>query len=166
MSRFPVSIDRKANWTLICDHRSRLHLHLSVMTQHMRCQSLERLEPSLTLFVKTAPPLWNSFLRQFRWVTHRSESDVKCVGATSQNASFKPWCWWEMCDFVRCAFRFCWCVGSLQCLWYGWVNCTFQVTSSSVQQCSFVQVSAFNRFSLSLKCTAPLLYFCASHWCS
>ena len=69
MSRFSVPVDRKANWTLICDHRSRHHLHLSVMTQHMRCQSLERLEPSLTLFVKTAPPLWNSFLRQFHWVT-------------------------------------------------------------------------------------------------
>ena len=23
------------------------------------------------------------------------------------------------------AFRFCRCVGSLQCLWYSWVNCTF-----------------------------------------
>ena len=63
MSRFSVSTDRKANWTLICDHRSRHHLHVSVMSQHMRCQSPERLEPSPTTVrqnststVKLLPP--------------------------------------------------------------------------------------------------------------
>ena len=53
MNRFSVPIDRKGNWTLMGDHRSRHYLHLSVMPQHVRCQSRERPEPSLTLFVKT-----------------------------------------------------------------------------------------------------------------
>ena len=69
MSRFSVPLDRKAHWTLVGDHRPRHHLHLSVMPQYVRFQSLERLEPSLTLFVKNAPPLWHSFLRQFHRVT-------------------------------------------------------------------------------------------------
>ena len=50
MGRFSVSIDRKTHWTLIGDHRPRHHLHLFVMPQHVRSQSFERLEPSLTLF--------------------------------------------------------------------------------------------------------------------
>ena len=59
------------------------------------------------------------------------------------------------------AFRFCRCVGSLQGLWYGWVNCAFQVTSSSVQQRLFFQVPAFNHFSLHF--TAPHLCFFVPH---
>ena len=41
----------------------------------------------------------------------RSESDVMCFDATSQHANLAPRCWWEMRDFVGCAFRFCRCVG-------------------------------------------------------
>ena len=70
----------------------------------------------------------------------RCESDVRCFDAMSKHASCTPRCWWKMCDFMSCAFRFCWCVKSLQGLLYGWVNCTFKVTSSLVQQCFFVQV--------------------------
>ena len=61
MSRFPVPIDRKAHWTLIGDHRSRHPLHLSVMPQHVRCRSTERLKPyivrqSSTSIVALLPP--------------------------------------------------------------------------------------------------------------
>ena len=56
-------------------------------------------------------------------------------------ASLAPRCWWEMREFVRCAFRFCRCVGSLHGL---------SVTSSSVQRNFLVHVATFNHFSLSL----------------
>ena len=72
----------------------------------------------------------------------RCGSDVTCFDATSHPASFTPRCWSEMSDFMSNAFRFCRCVVSLQGLWHSWVNCTFEVTSSSVQQCLFVQRSA------------------------
>ena len=88
----------------------------------------------------------------------RSESHVKCFNATSQYASFTPRCWWEMRDFVSNAFRFCRCVGSLQVLWHGRVNCAFQVTPSLAQQSPFVQKSRFNHFFH--KYTAPHLYLC------
>ena len=52
----------------------------------------------------------------------------------------------EMRDFLSCAFRLCRCVRSLEGLWYGWVNCTLQVTSSSVHQGFFFQMSTFNHF--------------------
>ena len=34
-----------------------------------------------------------------------------CFDATSQRTNIAPRCWWEMRDFVSCAFRFCRCVG-------------------------------------------------------
>ena len=58
--------------------------------------------------------------------------------------------------FVGCAFRFCRCVGFLHGLWYGWVYCTLQVTSSSVQQSSF-QVSTFKHFSPGRDATSVFL---------
>ena len=52
---------------------------------------------------------------------------ILCIGlGLSSRSNGAPRCWWEMCDFTSNAFRFCRCVGSLQGLWYGWVNCTFQ----------------------------------------
>ena len=69
----------------------------------------------------------------------------------------------RLCGHTRaCGARRTCRIGSLQSLWYSWVNGSLQVTSSSVQQHSFFKVSAFNGFSRQY--AAPNLCFCALHW--
>ena len=96
-----------------------------------------------------------------RLVTFNGVSLTCCV-ATSQCASFTPRCWWEMRDFVSCDFRFCWCVGSLQGLWYGWVNCTFQgrrrrSSNASPSKCRRSIASQVHGATFVLLCSALVL---------
>ena len=70
MSRFSIPVHRQTHRTLIREYKSGHRLHLSVVTQHMRRQSLKGLKLRLTLIAKATPPLWHSILRHFRWMTH------------------------------------------------------------------------------------------------
>ena len=70
MSRFSIPVHHQTHRTLIGEYKSRHRLHLSVVSQHMRRKSLKGLKLRLTLIVEATPPLWNSFLRHFHWVTH------------------------------------------------------------------------------------------------
>ena len=65
MSRFSVPVHSQTHRTLIGEYKSRHRLHLSVVSQHMRCKGLKGLKLRLTLIVKATPPLWYSFLRHF-----------------------------------------------------------------------------------------------------
>ena len=69
MSRVSASTDRTTSWALICDYQSGHCLHLSVVSQHVRRQSLERPEARFTLCFKTAPPLRHPLLRNLRGVS-------------------------------------------------------------------------------------------------
>ena len=66
MSSVSVPTDRSTSWAVICDYQSGHCLHLSVVFQRVRRQSLERPEPRLTLCFKTAPPLRHLFLGKLR----------------------------------------------------------------------------------------------------
>ena len=48
MSRVPVSTDRTTNWALTCNYQSGHCLHLSVVSQHVRRQGLQRPDARFT----------------------------------------------------------------------------------------------------------------------
>ena len=57
MSRFSIPVHRQTHRTLIGEYQSGHRLHLSVVSQHMRRESLKGLKLRLTLIVKATPPL-------------------------------------------------------------------------------------------------------------
>ena len=88
MSPVSVSIDPTTSWALICDYQSGHCFHLSVVSQHVRRQSLERPEARFTLCFKTAPPLRHPFLGKLpgvalhflkaqRWNVHRQRLEMQ-----------------------------------------------------------------------------------------